>query len=146
QLRCAPDAHLDAIAQLRAGEVATGDLGVMQVELERDEPSTRRKRARHPDRAVRAERADLEDPSRTARAGEQVEQLPLRRRDGDRWQLLGDVRLQRRAQYVVRGEEVRGEELVDVRPDLFRHAVVSDGWVISAADDGADDRTSTCRA
>jgi PAS domain-containing protein len=57
---------------------------------------------------------DLEDPPCTARAGEQMQQLPLRRRHGDRWKLLGDVGLKRRAQHAVRGEQMLREELVDV--------------------------------
>src|SRR5439155_20926562 len=111
------------------GGVSARDLGVMQVELEGDQVTARLQRAREPDRAVRAERPDLEDASRAARTREEVQQLPLRRRHRDRRKMLGDVRLQRGAQYVVRRLEMLREVVVDLRPDLRGHAceVVSGG-------------------
>jgi hypothetical protein len=47
------------------------------IELERDEVAAGRERARQPDRAVAAERANLEDSPRAQHLGQQVQQLAM---------------------------------------------------------------------
>jgi hypothetical protein len=58
--------------QPRAGDARGGDVGGAAIDLERDQPAAGRQRPCEPDRAVAAERADLEDPPRADRAREQV--------------------------------------------------------------------------
>jgi hypothetical protein len=60
----ATDAHLDDAGQTGTGDVGAGHLREAQLGLERDQPTAGRQRPPQPDRAVAAERADLEDRSR----------------------------------------------------------------------------------
>ena len=66
-----------------AGDVGARDLGACRVGFERDEPAVGGKAAREPDRAVAAERADLQDAARADRLREQHQQLALVGRDID---------------------------------------------------------------
>ena len=69
-----------------AHEVRAGDLGVARVELERHQATAGRQRPGEPDRAVAAERAELEDRAGALDAREELEQPALRRRDRRRRQ------------------------------------------------------------
>ena len=62
----------------RAGvaDVGAGHVGMLRIELQRDEVAARRQRAREPDRAVAAERADLEDAPRAQHLREKMSSLP----------------------------------------------------------------------
>ena len=60
-------------------EAAVG-AGVFRVEFESDNLATRRQRPREPDRAVAAQRADLENTARAHGACHQHQELALRRR------------------------------------------------------------------
>ena len=81
--RAGADPHLDLAVEAGARDVAARDLGVVLLELEADQAAVVRQRAPHPDGAVAAERADLEDPAGVDRAREQVQKLSLRGRHGD---------------------------------------------------------------
>src|SRR5262249_47025908 len=104
-------------------------------ELERDDAAAGREGPREPDRAVPAERAELEDPPRAADPSEEVEELPLGRRDVDRRQARGRVRLERGGERVVRRGDRVGEVTVDLRPALVGHAPEA----TRARSDDADD-------
>ena len=82
-LERASEAQLDDGAQTRALDVRDRQLRVARVGLERDHLPAGRKRARQPDRAVSAQRSQLENGARADRASEQIQKLSLRRRDGD---------------------------------------------------------------
>ena len=98
-----------------------GDLGVVGIELQRDQAPAGRQRPRQPDRAVAAERAELEDRSRhrgCAPAGAAACPAPARPRSA-----AGPPRRsqQRRLEHrVVAHERVR-DVLVDLVPALLAH-------------------------
>ena len=91
-----------------------GDAGVLRVDLERRQAAVGGQRASEPERAVPAERADLEDPPRTDRLREQVQELALVGGDGDVRQPAGGRRVPGVDQGDVLGHEHR-EVVVDVR-------------------------------
>ena len=76
-----PDAQLDDAGQAGAGDVGAGDLGVLGSASSVIRRPPARQRPRQPDRAVAAERADLQDPPGALQPGQQVQQLALVRRD-----------------------------------------------------------------
>ena len=51
-------------------------IGMLRIELERDQPSVRRQRPRQPDRAIAGERADLEDAPGPDESRQQMRNLP----------------------------------------------------------------------
>src|SRR5579885_216062 len=57
--------------------------GKARFRLDRDKPAIFRQGARKPNRAVAAERADFEDPARALEARKNVQELALRRSDGN---------------------------------------------------------------
>ena len=96
---------------------ARGHLGVVAVELERHQPPAGRERAGEQDRAVAAERAELEDRARAVDASEQLQEPALRRGHGDRRQAGVRARLQRRLEHGVAVQQRLPHELVDLVPD-----------------------------
>jgi hypothetical protein len=73
-------AHVHHAAQPRPGHVSAGDRGIRWIGFERDHAPALGQPAGEPDRAVAAERADLEHRARALQPGEQHEQLALSRR------------------------------------------------------------------
>ena len=113
--------HADVdVREAGAGDVLSRDLGVLLRDLERDEPPALGQRAREPNRAVAAERPDLEDVPRAAGPRDEVEQLSLIRRDLNRGEPgLGAraIRLLERRVLVDDGQEV----FIDLGPAFVRH-------------------------
>ncbi len=72
-------AHFDGVGKTGPRDVGAGQLGVARVGLERDDATVVAYGTRQPDRAVAAERADLEHRARADRASQQVQQLALGR-------------------------------------------------------------------
>ena len=122
------DAQVDELGQARAGDVRGGELGVARVGLERDQATIRRQRARQPDRAVAAERADLEDRARADRAREQVQELALAGRDGDRRQAGGGVGRERRVEVAVAR---RSAARSTIRSTSLQVAVAHSLWLLA---------------
>jgi hypothetical protein len=71
---------------------------VARLGLQRDQATPCGQRPAEPDRAVPAQRADLENGSRALKARKQLEQLPLKRRDVVGWQVGGGAGRKRRVQ------------------------------------------------
>src|SRR5262249_61256009 len=78
-------------------------------------------RAGEPDRAVAAERADLEDPARSLDEGEQVEELALRGRNRNRRQAGAGARAQGGIERGIGGHEGIDDVLIDSGPGVRRH-------------------------
>jgi hypothetical protein len=74
-----PDPQLDGDAEPGPGDVLTGERGVVGVGLQRDQPPALGQSPGQPDRAVGAQRPELQDRLRAHGARQQVEQLSLRR-------------------------------------------------------------------
>jgi hypothetical protein len=68
-----PDAHFDDGGEIRAGQVRARDLGVLRVGLEGDDFAAWGERPRQPDRAVTAERPNLEDRPRAVYPRKQMQ-------------------------------------------------------------------------
>jgi hypothetical protein len=85
------DPDLDPLPHSRPLDAPAGDLRVLRLRLERDQPPIPGQRPRHQDRAVAAQRPELENLLRTGQPGQQLQQPALRRRDLNRRQpgLLG---------------------------------------------------------
>ena len=84
RLRRRPDEHVHDVADARRVErVARRRAACAGSISSVVSAAVRRQRAREPEGAVPAERADLEDPPRADRLREQVQELALVRRDGD---------------------------------------------------------------
>ena len=113
------DADLDLGVQPGARDVAPSHLCVVGVELEADQAAIVRERSRHPDRAVPAERADLEDPACFDGLREDVQELPLRGRDRDVRQLCAV--LHRRFKHGIGGLEQASGVRVDGVPAVVIH-------------------------
>ena len=103
-------------------EVGGGDGRVRRVELEGDEPSALRQRTGEPDRAVAAQRAELEDAPRASHASEQVEKLPLGRAHLNGGESGGLGRAQGVLERGVLGHEQLLEVAIDVRERRAAHA------------------------
>src|SRR5262249_19165715 len=121
QIERAADAQIDAGRQPRGLDVRARDLRVARIELERDDASPFGERAREPDRAVAAERTDLEDAARPEHEREQVKELALRGRDRNRRQARGGARVQRGLERRIDGQEGIDDVLIDGGPGLRRH-------------------------
>src|ERR1700722_13140563 len=105
--------------------VRAGDLRVSRLELEGDQMAVIGERHGEPDRAVAAERADLENPSCPADPRDQVQQLGLRRRERDRGQAGGVTGLQRGLQRAVVSDQQVADEIVDFIPAPLAHAAAA---------------------
>ncbi len=103
---------------------------MLRIEFERDETAAGRQRPAQPDRAVAGERADLEDAARALDAGEQVQELALRRGHTDRGQAGRPARLLRGIEHGVRGQEQIRDVVVDGGPGLGRHDVLRKGYLM----------------
>jgi hypothetical protein len=112
RLECGLCSHLDDTADLRPLEVGPRDFGVVRVRLDRDHPPVRGNRPRQPDRAVAGQRAQLEHGPCADRPCEQVQQLPLERRDFVRRQ----PRVERGRERGVGRREPLGQIALDCRP------------------------------
>ena len=82
--RAGPD--VDLAGEARAGDVFARDRRVPFVRLQAHQPAALGQRARQPDGGIAAERADFQGVARPRHAGEQMEELALRRGQIDRWQ------------------------------------------------------------
>ena len=89
--------RLYPVTSVRAGDVLAGNRRVFRLRFDRDHPPGRPKRAREPERAVTAERPDLEDRTRTDRSRQQVQELALCGRHVDGRQAGRGTPLQRAA-------------------------------------------------
>src|SRR5437762_1942457 len=76
----------DGLAKPGLRDIGLSHLGMLGIGLERDQSPTGRQGAGEPDRAVAAERADLENAARTLRPRHQMKQLPLAWRNRNRRQ------------------------------------------------------------
>src|SRR5690606_16831800 len=124
-----------------AGELA-GQLGARSVALERDDPSVFRQRARHPDRAVAAERPDLEHAARTDRREEQLKEPAELGRDVDLGQAPAPDLGPEFAQEVV----FRCEETLDVRAQSGRVGGRTARGVVHESSAAASRRTPSSSA
>ena len=127
QIERLADPHLHDVVEVRARQVRARHLGVLGLELERHEASAQRQRASEPDRAVAAERPDLEDAARALRAREEMEQLALVGRDLD----LGKTGVAAPGQGFLERRILWHEHLVEVSvdlgPQLLRNGVLRHG-------------------
>src|ERR1700682_6047709 len=80
--------------------------------------------AREPDRAVAAQRADLQDGARPQSEGQQQQQLALVRRNVDRREAGRGTALERPVQDCVAGHEQIGDIAVDRGPLLLLHGSI----------------------
>ena len=103
------------------GDVGLGHLRVLRVRFERHDPAVGGQRASHPDRAVAAQGADLEDVADAVQAGEQVEQLAHARRDVDRRQAGRFARLHGRLDRRIGLDDQVREVAINRCPGLVRH-------------------------
>jgi hypothetical protein len=88
------------------------------VALDGDQPPVCGQRARKPDRAVAAQRPDLEDPSCAARGRQHHEQLALERRHADCRQPGRVARGERGGEHRIALDEYSGEISIDGRPSF----------------------------
>src|SRR4029077_13991348 len=116
------DADLHTIGETGARQIFASNGRMLLECLERDKAPAGREAAREPDRAVAAERADLEDALGAERAREEPEEFAVRGRNADRRQPGGVARLERRGERVVRLHQRLADITVDVLPEL--HASV----------------------
>ena len=112
-VECPPETKLDEVGETGAGDVGAGDRDVLRVGLERDQPATGGERTREPDRAVAAQRADLEDSPRTLDPCQEHQELALAGRDVVRRQL----RLGIRPDGCIQGRIGLHEKICDVAVD-----------------------------
>lgn len=115
------DADLHDPHEPGAGDVPARDLGVPRAVLQADEVPVRGQGPRHPDRAVTAERPDLQHALGALDLRQQVQELPLRggHRDGRQpGALRGGGRLR---EDLVLADEQRREERVDFGPLRLAH-------------------------
>jgi len=87
-----PDPDLDEVTEPRRRDVGAGDLRVQRIKLEGHDAAVGGQPPRQPDRAVAAERADLQHSPRVGHAYQQLEHPTLRRRDLDRRQASFNAR------------------------------------------------------
>ena len=109
-------AHLDDVAQAGARDVFRRHGSVFGVELQRDHATTRCNSPRKPDGAVPTECADLEDRPRVLHASQELQQLSLIRRDGNRGQPRRGARLNGRIERGIWADEQVRDIPVDVSP------------------------------
>ena len=112
----------DEISEAGAFKVHLGDLGIVGIELEREEDSVGREGTGEPDRAVAAEGANLEDGAGALQAREEEEEPALRRCNRD----IGKSGLGSSGahcfQHGVRGQELLVEIAIDRLPIFLTHA------------------------
>src|SRR6185369_10777449 len=78
------DANLNTPRQPGAQHIVACDLRVRRVRLEADDVSIGQHGARQPYRAIARQRTNLENPFRSVRSRNQMQQLSVRGRDTDR--------------------------------------------------------------
>jgi hypothetical protein len=89
---------------------------VARVGFEGHDPPVRRQCAGEPDRAVAAERPDLEDRPRAAQPRQQLEQPALRRGNGGRGQPSCGTRRERLVEHGLARRQMPGQVAVDRLP------------------------------
>src|SRR5688572_13365572 len=112
-IECTADAQLDAALEAGARKVGARELCVALIDLDRDEATAGGKPARHPDRRVATQRADLQHALGTHSCEQNLEQAAGDRADGYRWQALAIRGLTQCGEHVVVSREERCDVVVD---------------------------------
>src|SRR5207237_4040918 len=107
------------------------DLGVLWIELHRDQASAGAHASSQPDRGVAGQRSELEDRPRIDNPRQQLQEFSLVRRDGNRRQSSFLRCCSRGFQDRILWQKLVGEVLINVRPKIFSHYSISerDSWV-----------------
>ena len=102
-----PDPHLDPFRHVRLGDPASGEIRVSRIDLDGADATARWQRARHGDRRISGERADLDHVARAGEAKQDLHEARLFRRDPDGRDALGGRGALEVAQEIVLGDGVR---------------------------------------
>ena len=104
-----------------ASQIHFGDFHVLRVDFQRDDLAIRRHCSSQPDRAVAAQRTDLQDPLGADHSRNEMQEFSEVRRDGDLWQPGREARCERRADSRIRLNDQVRKIAIDFGPEFFVH-------------------------